>query len=133
MSEPTRTKPKQPQCRGRRADGQPCRSFALPGSLYCYSHSPERQAERDAARRRGGEHRAHSARIERLVPRNLRPVLGTLLVALDETHRGVITPSQAQGMAALASAIVRVYGVAEMDERLKAIEARLAMEEGRTA
>ena len=35
--------------------GQPCRSFALRGSLYCLSHDPERAEQVQASRARGAK------------------------------------------------------------------------------
>lgn len=76
-----------------------------------------------AARQAGGKAKATSARLSRLMPATLRPVLQTLLAALDETHGGDLEPPAANAMAALASAIVRVYGAGQLEERLEALEA----------
>jgi hypothetical protein len=43
-----------PRCTAQKADGSPCRAAALPGKEHCLFHDPERAAERDAARSRGG-------------------------------------------------------------------------------
>jgi hypothetical protein len=58
----------------------------------------------------------------RLMPASLRPVLAVLFDALDEVHSGKLEPPQANAMAALASAIVRVYGAGQLEERLERLE-----------
>src|SRR5947209_4859301 len=113
-------------CRATRRDGQPCTAPVLGGGEYCFAHDPARQAERRAARERGGQHKATGARLGKLVPATLRPVLATLLAALDEVHGDgegpTITPAQASAMASLAGAIVKVYQVGTLEERLAALE-----------
>jgi len=63
------------------------------------------------------------ARLDRLVPASLCPVLVVLLTALDEVHRERLTPSQATAIASLAGAIGRVYAIASLEDRLAALEA----------
>jgi len=49
-------------------------------------------------------------------------VVALLLGALEEVHDGTLQPSRATAMAALASAAIRVYEVAEIEQRLDALE-----------
>jgi len=121
MDEATRRKPK--QCAATRKDGTPCTAPAMGEAVYCFAHDPARAEERREARQRGGVNRARSARIERLVPNTLRPVVALLLDALDEVHRGTLTPPQAAAMASLAGAVVKVYTTGVMEERIAALEA----------
>jgi len=92
-----------------------------PGTL-CYAHDPARSAERDQARRKGGTNSATRARLDRLLPATLRPMIGNLLDALDEVHAGTLDPKQATAMASLAGAITRAYGVGVLEERVLALE-----------
>jgi hypothetical protein len=118
------------RCTGTRKDGTPCGAAVMgPGSL-CYAHDPARSVERDQARRKGGRNSATSARIDRLVPATLRPMIGSLLDALDEVHAGTLDPKQASAMAALAGAVTRAYGVGVLEERVQALESQ---REGSTA
>ena len=123
-----------PRCRGVRRDGSPCQAppHALNGAGWCWAHSPENAEARRAARAKGGQNRAIAKRVDKLVPATLRPVVGTLLAALDEVHDGTLTPAQASAMAAVAAAVVRVYGLAELEQRVEALEA-VATTEGSTA
>ena len=47
-----------------------------------------------------------------------------LEAALGEVYRGELDPRQAQAMASLAGAVVRVITAGELEERLRALEAR---------
>lgn len=121
MPEPNRSIPK--QCAGTHKDGRPCTARVIGAGDYCFAHDPRRVEERRAARERGGRHRARARRVEKLVPATLRPMIGTLLGALDEVRAGDLDPKAASAMAALAGAITRAYGVGVLEERLAALEA----------
>jgi hypothetical protein len=95
---------------------------AQPSKSVCLFHDADRQEALMAARQAGGRAKATSARMSRLMPASLRPVLNTLLDALGEVHSDVLEPQRANAMAALASAIVRVYGAGQLEERLVALE-----------
>jgi hypothetical protein len=89
---------------------------------FCFAHDPARAAERDEARRKGGVNSATRHRVDRLVPATLRPMIGSLLDALDEVHAGTLDPKQASAMAALAGAVTRAYGIGVLEERVQALE-----------
>ena len=115
-----------PACQATRKDGRPCTVRALIGSAWCFAHDPERAAQRAEARRKGGHGKARLARVERLVPGTLRPVLALLLSALNETHAGGLDPKVAGALAALAGAIVRTYQAGALEDRLTELEAQIA-------
>jgi hypothetical protein len=116
-TEASRSIPK--QCVGTRKDGAPCTARVMGAGDYCFAHDPERVTQRREARAHGGRNRATRARLDRLVPATLRPMIGALLEALDEVHSGDLDPRQASAMAALAGAITRAYGVGVLEERYK--------------
>ena len=109
-------------CSALRRDGSPCRAPALPGRSACFAHDETRQAALRESRRKGGREKARSRRLNRLVPASLRPTLDLLLDAIHEVHDGKLTAAQGTAMAALASAAVRVYTGATLEERVQAIE-----------
>ena len=117
--------PKQP-CTGMRRDGRPCTAMVLGDGAYCFAHDPTRAAERHAARRRGGQHRANLVRLRGLVPPRLISVYDRLESALGEVHDGTLQPGQAAAMAGLARAMVAVLQAGELEERLRALEGRAA-------
>ena len=118
--EASRSVPK--RCAGTRKDGTPCAAAVMGPGVWCYAHDPARAVERDRARRKGGANSATRARLDRLVPGTLRPMIADLLAALQEVHTGDLDPRQASAMAALASAITRAYGVGVLEERVVALE-----------
>ncbi len=120
MDEARRSEPK--RCAGTRRDGTPCTAHVMGPGSHCYAHDATRATERDQARRKGGANSATRARLDRLVPATLRPMIGSLLAALDEVHAGTLDPRQASAMAALAGAIVRAYGVGVLEDRVAALE-----------
>ena len=109
-------------CLGRRRDETPCMAQALLSSGYCFAHDPDNQANAARARAAGGRGRARARRAEKLMPATLRPVLQKLLDALDEVHDGTLSPRQGEVLACLAGAIVRVYEVSMLEERLAVLE-----------
>lgn len=111
------------QCRGTRVDGQPCGSEIVGASGFCFAHDPDREEARARARRRGGRASSKLHRARKLAPPLLREVYDELALALDEVHRGYLSPHRAQAMAALARAMVTVLTAGELEERLRAIEA----------
>jgi hypothetical protein len=129
MAEAHRSEPK--RCTGTRRDGIPCAAAVMGPGTLCYAHDPTRRAERDRARRKGGTNSATRARLDRLLPATLRPMIGSLLDALDEVHAGTLDPKQASAMASLAGAITRAYGVGILEERVQALEGQ--QEGSRTA
>jgi len=128
--EASRSKSKQAQCAGTRKDGTRCTARVMGAGSSCYAHDNARAAERDAARRKGGARRATAARAEKLVPALLRPVLDTLLAALAGVEAGTTSPQQASAFSSLAGAIVKVYQVGTLEERLQALEAARAAQGG---
>jgi len=109
-------------CQGTRNTGAPCRGWALPGSRFCLWHDPTQEGKRQQARATGGRHSATPTRLSKLVPASLRPTLQKLVEGVDEVHAGTLDPRQAGAMAALSGAIVRMYEVASLEERLQRLE-----------
>jgi hypothetical protein len=120
MAEAYRSDPK--RCTGTRRDGTPCAAAVMGPGTLCYAHDPTRATERDQARRKGGTNSASAARLDRLLPATLRPMIGSLLDALEEVHAGTLDPRQASAMASLAGAIVRAYSVGVLEDRVAALE-----------
>ena len=131
MAEASRSITNHPACRGTRRDGQPC---GAPATIdgWCWSHAPGRDAERRAARQKGGTNKSTAARVANArLPNYLRPVLGAVLSALRDVRAGTLTPAQASSIAALAGAAVRVVSAGQLEERIAALEERGTFE-GRT-
>ena len=91
---------------------------------FCIGHSPHAQE----ARRKGGYATSRAARASKLLPVRLRPIADILESALSEVHLGELRPQQAQAMASLAGALVKVIQSGELEERLRNLE-RMAKDE----
>src|SRR3954447_11631971 len=111
-----------PPCQGTRRDGSPCQAAGLLDG-WCWAHHPDRAAERQAAREKGGRAKSAAARAEKLVPAVLRPVLDTLLTSIEEVKAGTLDPRVAGALSSLAGAVIRVYQVGTLEERIGALEA----------
>lgn len=111
------------QCSATRRDGSRCGSVVVLPTGLCPAHDPGRAAHLRAIRQAGGKGKARTARLSRLVPGSLRSTLDMLLRGIEEVHSGDLTAAQAGGMAALASAAIRVYEVAELADRVSRLEA----------
>lgn len=110
------------RCVARNRDGSACGSFSLPGSDFCFSHDPDRQAERAEARRRGGLNSAKVIRLRGLIPPRLMPIYDQLEAAMSEVHDGDLDPRRASAMASIARAMVGVLQAGELEERLRRLE-----------
>ena len=82
------------------------------------------------ARRKGGHATSGTERAGELPPARLQPVVSILEGALGEVHRGELDPRAASAMASLAGALVRAITTGELEERLRALEARGARATG---
>ncbi len=110
------------RCQAIRKDGQPCTVRAIAGSLWCFAHDPDRAAQRDEARRKGGRGKATSRRLRGLMPPRLVPVFDQLEGALSDVLAGGLDPKQATAAAAVARAMVSVLTAGELEERLRKLE-----------
>jgi hypothetical protein len=116
--------PNYPRCQGLRKDGQPCTAPVLGAGPWCFAHDPERAAQRQQARERGGHNRGAVVRLRHLCPPRLVPIFDQLETAMQEVHDGTLKPGQAIAMASLARAMCAILTAGELEERLRAIEGR---------
>lgn len=114
------------ECRGVRADGDRCRSAVVGASGWCFAHDPDLEAERAAARERGGQASSNVARLRRhFEPSTLGPIFDQLKEALRQVHSGELSPAQASAMASLARAMVVLIEAGQFEERLEELERRI--------
>jgi len=66
------------RCEFIKKDGTQCRGFALKDFKYCFFHEPTREAERKAARAKGGESRANLCKT--------KAIIGELVEIVEETE-----------------------------------------------
>jgi len=114
-----------PACSARRADGSACRATAGPDGK-CFAHSPALRAKAQAARTKGGQNRATSARLGKLVPERLQAIYNLLEEVLNELHKGTVTPQVGGAMAHVASALIKLATAGEIELRLRRLEEQQA-------
>ena len=90
------------------------------GYRHCIGHDPGALE----ARRKGGHDKSRAKRAGKLLPARLQPMVSLLEDALGKVHRGELDHRAASAMASLAGALVRTITAGELEERLKALEAR---------
>jgi hypothetical protein len=111
-----------PTCRALKKDGTPCPVRAIDEAGYCFTHHPDRAAERKAAQARGGHNRSNVARSRNAAPARLIPVYTKLEEALVKVEQGTLTPQQGTAMAAIAKALASILQVGELEMRLRELE-----------
>jgi len=109
-------------CAGTRKDGTECRARRLRNSRLCFAHDPTLRDKRHEAYAAGGRAKSTEARLTKLMPASLKPILDLLMTSVSEVHAGDLDPRQASAMASLAGAIGRLYETAALEERLEALE-----------
>lgn len=110
------------QCKATTAKGERCKGRPLVDG-FCFAHSPRLQGRLSESRRAGGRNRSHTVRAMRHMPPDLKAAAGAIYAAITEVHDGNLETKRATAMAALASALVRVYQAGELEQRLAALEA----------
>lgn len=90
-------------CSATTADGKSCPNAALDGGQFCFMHDPDKAAERDEARRRGGQARAEQlsgAVVEKLdTPEAVREYLARVC---RDVEAGLIEPKRGTAISNLA-------------------------------
>jgi uncharacterized small protein (DUF1192 family) len=110
------------KCTATRADGRPCGARAVPGETLCWAHSPRLAQKRRQAQSAGGYAKGNAARAQKLVPTMLRPILALLVSGMKQVYEGQLEPQRYTAMAAGASALCRIFSLAELEERIATLE-----------
>jgi hypothetical protein len=92
----------------------------------CPAHRPNAHEVRVYA----GQCRSRQHQLETRLPSRFKPVLDLLANAITETHAGSLRPAAAQGMAALATALIKVTEFSELIQRVEELESQSRLERG---
>ena len=118
------------QCRATNKQGQPCGAFALAGSDFCFHHDPDKAVERKAARAKGGRAR-HGRKIatggndEPVEIATASDVVELLTRTINDCLILENSIQRARAIGYLAGVIVKALEIAELEERVAALEAAL--------
>jgi hypothetical protein len=112
-----------PRCAGRKEDGSPCERIVGASQTHCYSHDPERAAERRRNASRGGRSKAN-AEIAGLKAQ-LKKLAADVLSG--EVERGAATAVNQiiNSQARLLELERKIKETEELEARLEALEAVL--------
>lgn len=117
-------------CSARRRDGSPCRAWALAGSEYCLSHSPEAAPALAASRRKGGAAR-HGRSIGETggaPPVKLETVedaLQLLSRAATDALLCELSLARSRTLASVVFTWAKVWESSELERRVQALERRM--------
>ena len=114
------------RCLGQNRDGSACQAKPRPGSDRCPWHTPALAEQRRAWSRKGGQSRSNKARTAKRLPSEvltMSELQGVLCVVLRDVIAGKTEPGIGNCAAGLGRAIAAVAQVAEIEERLTALEA----------
>lgn len=115
------------QCEGQTQGGRPCQAPAIDGSRYCYFHDPEREADRQSSRRRGGRVRSRRAAVlpaetADLPLKSLGEVAVLLAETINQTRKGTLDCRVANSVAYLAATLARVLEQSDLEKRVESLE-----------
>lgn len=119
-------------CKGKKADGSPCKAYPLKGEQYCLLHHPdkkhillqrsieskEEQAARDKERKNFWKELV--SRVE-----STGDVKEMILRVIAEVHEGTLTTQQASSISALSGHLIRTIELDAVDDRIKFIREKL--------
>lgn len=118
-------------CSQVKSDGTLCDARALHGSTYCFFHDPDSAADRDAARKKGGQERSRKAAV--LPPDTPDRVLATasdvtalLAETINQVRRGELDTRISNAVGYLASILLNAKERDEMERRLERLESIVA-------
>ena len=118
------------QCKAVNKQGRPCGAFALTDSDFCFHHDPDKAAERKAARIRGGRARhgrslAEEGNAGPVKIETVGDVVTLLTGAINDCLILENSIQRARAIGYLAGVIVKALELAELEERVAALEAAL--------
>ena len=117
-------------CQARRSDGQPCQAWACKDSDLCFWHDPAQATERKAARSKGGRarHGRTLAPFDNAGPvtiSNVADVVALLTQTVNDVLRLENSIQRARAIGYLAWTIIKALELADLEERVSALETAL--------
>ncbi len=108
-------------------DGRRCEAFARTGRTFCFSHDPQSRQEKLEAVTKGGMANGISVpepltTVEILSPQDVPKLLIRLI---GEVRSGEVSPKVGATLGFLAGQLLKAYEVAQLANRLDAMEAAL--------
>ena len=122
------------RCAGIRGSGGQCEGYAITGSSHCFAHDPGQAAQRDEARRRGGQAGRGATLPASDVPvRSLVDVVALVEETINDVRTGRVDVRVANAVGYLANVAAKAIQQGELELRLVALEAVLEPNRRRAA
>lgn len=112
-------------CTGTKGDGAACQAAALPGSQFCFFHSPKHADARREAQSRGGlanKMATLPADAPDVKVEDGADVVKLLGQTINQVRRGEIDPRVANAVGYLSNLILAATGQREVESRLAELE-----------
>jgi hypothetical protein len=122
-------------CKAKNARGEPCGAYAMRGSKYCFHHDPAKAEERKVARTKGGRARhgrtlAEGGNDGPVQIETVADVVDLLVRTINDVLSLENSIQRARAIGYLAGVVVKALEVAELEERVAALEAALKTRRG---
>ena len=119
-----------PRCQATCKTGRPCRAAALPGKVLCFFHSPETEALRVEAAKRGGVSRAAmlapvDLQIGELDWTTTEGLLAIIAASASRMLEGALDPSRQRAISDAATKVLAALHGPVLEDRLAALSALL--------
>jgi hypothetical protein len=128
------------RCRATKKDGSPCAAPPLLGRELCLHHAPEKRDDLARSRRAGGEARARGLARAPMEPppewwplQNITEASRGLAHVSREVLVGRLDPRSANAATGALNALVGALRGADLEERVRGLEAALGVEGGKHA
>jgi hypothetical protein len=112
-------------CAATKRNGTACRADALPGSRFCFFHSPQHADARRKAQSRGGlanKMATLPADAPDVKVEDSADVVKLLSETINQVRRGEIDPRVANAVGYLANIVLAATGQGELESRLAELE-----------
>jgi hypothetical protein len=112
-------------CAATKRDRTACRAAALPGSRFCFFHSPTHADARRNAQSRGGRANRMAtlpADAPDVEVEDAADVVKLLSATINQTRRGELDPRVANAVGYLANIVLAATGQRELETRLAELE-----------
>lgn len=115
-----------PRCTGEKPNGLRCQAIANLKSGRCWAHTPRTTKNQKQAQSAARGRPAKLAKLQRLLPEDLREIFDTIMTSIREVYSGVLPPSRALAISSLAGAAIRIVEASDLDARVRFLEAAQA-------
>ncbi|MGB8645626.1 MAG: hypothetical protein WCF84_10340 [Anaerolineae bacterium] len=119
------------QCEAKNAQGKRCGGYTVGGGRFCFAHDPARAKDRAEARRRGGQAR-QSPKASEGLPAVKIAGISDVLTLVNATIADVWllpnSPARGRVLLAAAAAALEALQIGQLEERVRALEARILAE-----